>query len=165
MPTHARERLGAAVERPLADSGVGRAFYRHFASKDDLVLAMLQGYDQRFREWPAEATAAAGDDPAALFDALATRFADPVFRGCASIGTTPCTAPPWPTRRRCSAISTRGSPPRDARITPSWPPSSCSLIDGALVSTLREPGPAAAHRAKAIASAVLARSEAVRTTS
>jgi AcrR family transcriptional regulator len=141
MPTHFRERLGAAaerlfyaegiravgVERPLADSGVGRAsFYRHFASKDDLVLAMLQGYDQRFREWPMEATAAAGDDPAALFDALATRFVDPGFRGCASIGTTPCTAPPWPTRRRCSAISTRGSPPRDARITPSWPPSSCS---------------------------------------
>jgi hypothetical protein len=39
------------------------------------------------------------------------------------------------------------------------------LIDGALVSTLREPGPAAAHRAKTIASAVLARGEAVRTTS
>ncbi|RNL86931.1 TetR/AcrR family transcriptional regulator [Halostreptopolyspora alba] len=100
MPTQARKRLmGAAeelfytegiravgVERLLAASGVGRAsFYRHFASKDDLVASMLREYDIRYREWLAERVTALGGDPLTVFDALAERSEWTGFRGCAFV--------------------------------------------------------------------------------
>src|SRR5262249_25753315 len=80
------------VERILTESGVGRAsFYRHFASKDDLVVAVLGGRDERWRDWLR--TTVDGYDlppaerPMAVFDALAERFARDDFRGCAFINT------------------------------------------------------------------------------
>lgn len=102
MATHARERLldaaeelfyaegirAVGVERILAESGVGRAsFYRHFASKDDLVVAVLQRRDQAWRTWLAERAAALGGKPLDVFGALAERFAGADFRGCAFINT------------------------------------------------------------------------------
>ncbi|MEU6238022.1 helix-turn-helix domain-containing protein, partial [Kitasatospora sp. NPDC047058] len=66
MATQARARLlstaedlfyaegvrAVGVDRILTESGVGRAsFYRHFAGKDDLVVAVLQGRDERWRQW------------------------------------------------------------------------------------------------------------------
>src|SRR5436190_23651368 len=100
MATHARERLldaaeelfyaegirGVGVERILAESGVGRAsFYRHFQSKDELVVAVLRARDERWRLWLDEAVTAHGGGPLAVFDALAERFAAVDFRGCAFI--------------------------------------------------------------------------------
>jgi Transcriptional regulator len=100
MPTRARERLietaeklfyaegiqAVGLERLLAVSGVGRAsFYRHFASKDDLVLVMLRSYDRAFREWLQSRVDELGGDPLAVFDALAERSDWSGFRGCAFI--------------------------------------------------------------------------------
>ncbi|OKH92979.1 TetR/AcrR family transcriptional regulator [Streptomyces uncialis] len=100
MATHARERLidtagalffaegirAVGVERLLADSGIGRAsFYRHFASKDDLVVAVLERRDTDWRRWLAAEVEARGRDPLALFDALADDAARGDFRGCAFI--------------------------------------------------------------------------------
>src|ERR1700754_2329559 len=102
MATHARERLlrtaeqlfyaegvrAVGVERLLTVSGVGRAsFYRHFASKDDLVVAVLRNYDEAWRGWLTQRVQELGGDPLAVFDALAERFASADFRGCASINT------------------------------------------------------------------------------
>ena len=68
MPVNARERLletaerlfyaegirAVGVERILEESGVGRAsFYRHFASKDDLVVEVLRRRDEAWRAWLA----------------------------------------------------------------------------------------------------------------
>lgn len=76
------------VERILGDSGVGRAsFYRHFPGKDDLVIAVPQGRDERWRAWLAERDEAHGGGPLAVFDALVERFAAADFRGCAFINT------------------------------------------------------------------------------
>lgn len=75
------------VERIFADAPVTRStFYRHFPSKEHLVLAYLRGVDARTRAEiqttietapsPAEALRAIG---AAVADGLST----PEFRGCA----------------------------------------------------------------------------------
>jgi len=179
MPTHARDRLVAAaeqlfyeegiravgVERLLSVSGVGRAsFYRHFPSKDDLVLAMLRGYDERFREWLAHSVEEAGDDPTALFDALAERFGTSALRGCAAIRTMiEFVDPDHPLHR--AAVAHKEAVVADldrwlaglgradhAELAAQF----LLLIDGAIVSAVRERGPGPAHRAKRIAAALLA---------
>jgi AcrR family transcriptional regulator len=179
MPTHARERLFAAaeqlfyeegiravgVERLLAVSGVGRAsFYRHFPSKDDLILAMLRGYDERFREWLAKAVEEAGDDPAALFDALADRFDRSALRGCASIRTMiEFVDPDHPLHHAAVAHKEAVIADLDRWLAGLGRADHAELaaqflllIDGAIVSALRERGPAPAQRAKRMASALLA---------
>ncbi|MFI6289116.1 TetR/AcrR family transcriptional regulator [Streptomyces sp. NPDC051018] len=100
MATHARERLietakelffaegirAVGVERLLADSGVGRAsFYRHFASKDELVVAVLEERDAAWRHWLAEEVEARGREPLAVFDALEQDSEQGNYRGCAFI--------------------------------------------------------------------------------
>ncbi|GAA4536295.1 TetR/AcrR family transcriptional regulator [Amycolatopsis samaneae] len=176
MPTHARERLVKAaedlffaegiravgVERLLRASGVGRAsFYRHFASKDDLVATMLRGYDTQLRAWLREVITRADGDPLAMFDGLATRLSATNFRGCASINTMVELADPDdPTRR--IAVEHKEAMIRELRDLLGTAPDDdlpeqlLLLFDGALVSALREHSPAPARRAKAVAAALLA---------
>ena len=72
------------VDRVIVAAGVTRAtFYRHFPSKDDLVVAYLRGVDQATR-------AAAGDvagEPRLrrLVGAMGEMVCAPGFRGCAFI--------------------------------------------------------------------------------
>jgi len=77
------------IDRIIAESGVAKmSFYRHFPSKNDLILAFLQ---IRHEAWMARFTAAvesaASKRPGlpALADALASWFADADYRGCAFI--------------------------------------------------------------------------------
>ena len=75
------------VERILAEAPVTRAtFYRHFPSKDELVLAYLRGVDAHIRA-DAQAAIDAAPSPADAVRALGTAVADdlarPEFRGCA----------------------------------------------------------------------------------
>jgi len=66
-------------------------FYRHFASKDDLVRAFLDYRHERWMAWFVDALGRHGAVPggglAPLADALGEWFADPAFRGCAFINT------------------------------------------------------------------------------
>lgn len=178
MPVKARERLLATaedlfyaegvravgVERILAESGVGRAsFYRHFASKDDLVVAVLAGRDARWRQWLAERVEALGGGPLTVFDALAERFAERDFRGCAFINTMVETADPDSPAHRVAArhkervielltrILTDAGAPEPAGLAVEF----ALLVDGAIVTALRERTPAAAHRARSVAAALL----------
>lgn len=83
------------IDKILAESGVAKmTLYKHFRSKDDLVLAALQRRDEQFRTWLMNAMEQAAPDPRgrllALFDALDDWFnerAIPVigFHGCAFI--------------------------------------------------------------------------------
>lgn len=80
------------VDRIIAASGVAKlTFYRHFASKDDLVRAFLEDRHERWMAWFVDALGRHGAVPggglAPLADALAEWFADPAFRGCAFINT------------------------------------------------------------------------------
>lgn len=178
MPTRARERLieaardlffaegirAVGVERLLRESGVGRAsFYRHFASKDELVATMLRGYDEELRSWLRRAVEDAGGDPLAMFDGLADRMAASGYRGCASINTMVEISDPGDPARKV-AVEHKQAMIRELRRLLGAPPDAelpeqlLLLFDGALVSSLRERSPAPALRARKIAQALLATS-------
>ncbi|MFF4361228.1 TetR/AcrR family transcriptional regulator [Streptomyces sp. NPDC001604] len=74
------------VDRLIAEGQVTKAtFYRHFPSKDDLVLAYLRGRDAAIRAQFAAGTAEVGSPEQAL-DLLVAGIADETcgagFRGC-----------------------------------------------------------------------------------
>ncbi|MDR6980863.1 AcrR family transcriptional regulator [Streptomyces sp. 3330] len=74
------------VDRLIAEGGVTKAtFYRHFPSKDDLVLAYLRGRDGAIRAQFAAGTAIAGS-PEQMLDLLIAGISDDAcgegFRGC-----------------------------------------------------------------------------------
>jgi AcrR family transcriptional regulator len=78
------------VDTIIAQAGVAKAsFYKHFPSKDDLILAFLKRRDALLRHWLEQTVERlspnAADKPLAVFDALAQRFASNDFRGCAFI--------------------------------------------------------------------------------
>ncbi|KUM81459.1 TetR/AcrR family transcriptional regulator [Streptomyces griseorubiginosus] len=75
------------VERILAEAPATRAtFYRHFPSKEDLVVAYLRGVDTATRadvQAAIEAAPSPADALRAIGTALADSLASPEFRGCA----------------------------------------------------------------------------------
>ncbi|MFG1656961.1 TetR/AcrR family transcriptional regulator [Micromonospora chersina] len=81
---------GVGVSELCAAVGASKeTLYRHFGSKDGLVDAVLAARSDRVVRWLTEAAQAAGPEPAAqlaaIFDALATWYAEPEFRGCAIV--------------------------------------------------------------------------------
>ncbi|KAB1142525.1 TetR/AcrR family transcriptional regulator [Streptomyces luteolifulvus] len=178
MATKARERLletaeelfyaegirAVGVERILAESGVGRAsFYRHFASKDDLVVAVLQRRDEAWRAWLAERVDALGGEPLDVFNALAERFTRADFRGCAFINTMAETADTESGAYRVAAehkerVTTyvAGLLAQNGHAAPDeLARRFVLLMDGAIVTALRERTPAAANEACTLAAAML----------
>jgi AcrR family transcriptional regulator len=82
------DRVGVA--EVCADAGISKeTLYRHFGSKDGLVQAVLDARSDKTTGWLYQVVAAAGEDPAdqltAAFDALASWYAEPNFRGCAIV--------------------------------------------------------------------------------
>jgi AcrR family transcriptional regulator len=182
MAVRARERLldtaeelfyaegvnAVGVERILGESGVGRAsFYRHFASKDDLIVAVLSGRDERWRAWLRETldgyALPPGDRPLAVFDALAERFARADFRGCAFINTMVEAADRSSAAHQVAAGHKESLTAYvDGLLADAGRADHAALarqfqllIDGALVTALREGTPEAATRARGIAAALL----------
>jgi AcrR family transcriptional regulator len=100
LPGSARERLlstarslfltegirATGIDRVIAESAIAKAtLYHHFATKEDLVVAVLEA---QLADWRAEVQSS--DDPSAppaervarLFDALAATVRTGGFRGC-----------------------------------------------------------------------------------
>lgn len=181
MPTQAKQRLlttaeelfyaegirAVGLDRLLQASGVGRAsFYRHFASKDDLVVAVLEDRDRRWLDWLRESVEQTGDPaarPLAVFDALAQRFARKDFRGCAFINTMVEVAD-----RESAAHQVADRHKRrvieylDELLTAAGRSDAdelaaelALLVDGAIVTAVREGTADAASRARAIAERLL----------
>jgi AcrR family transcriptional regulator len=81
------------IDRIIEDAGVAKAsLYRHFASKDDLVVAFLELREQRFtREWLEVEIQRRGGSPRdrllAVFDLFDEWFQADDFHGCTFIGT------------------------------------------------------------------------------
>lgn len=75
------------VERILTEAPATRAtFYRHFPSKEDLVVAYLRGVDAHIRavvDAAVETAPSPADALRAIGDAVADDLARPEFRGCA----------------------------------------------------------------------------------
>jgi AcrR family transcriptional regulator len=106
-PKSGRERLVAAavdlfyrngfaavgVDRVIAAAGVTKTtFYKHFESKDDLMVAAVQQRDEwESQAWHTAIHKLAGDDPTrqllAMFDVMDLWFNDPEFIGCMFLNT------------------------------------------------------------------------------
>ena len=87
---YARGIRGVGVDLIIAESGVAKAtFYKHFPSKEDLVVAYLDKVDGVWSSQLKEAAEAAGPDPAnqlvGMFDALSNACRREGYRGCAFI--------------------------------------------------------------------------------
>ncbi|ATW02440.1 TetR family transcriptional regulator [Sphingorhabdus sp. YGSMI21] len=75
------------MDRLAKETGVSKtAIYKHFRTKEELILATLRLRDEQFRNWlrrRVEALATDGEDRLlAIFDALGEWFEEPDFRSC-----------------------------------------------------------------------------------
>ena len=80
------------IDTIIAQSDVAKmTFYKHFKSKDLLVLEFLTRRDEVWRAWFESAVQRLAPSPKnrplAIFDALEQRFSNKTFRGCAFINT------------------------------------------------------------------------------
>jgi AcrR family transcriptional regulator len=101
-----RDRITAAAARLFYEQGVKsvsvdavaeksgvtkRTLYYHFASKDDLVAAYLDGRDQPslllLKRWFSEAPGSAADKVRAMFTKLSQSARHPKWRGCGFLRT------------------------------------------------------------------------------
>jgi AcrR family transcriptional regulator len=155
------------VDAIISKADVARmSFYRHFTSKEGLVLAFIRGRDEEFRGWLAaqvERLARDLDDrPLAVFDALAVRLATPGYRGCAFINTMVESADRNDLAYQAAAehkarfegylaglLSDAGLDPRHAADL-------LLLFDGAVVAAVREGSVEPARRARRLAALLLA---------
>ena len=101
-PSAARERIlrtahtlfyregirSTGVDRIISEAGVTKVtFYRHFPSKNDLILAFLDYRHHLWMDWFQDALQRYGHNLPSITRALQEWFADPAFRGCAFINT------------------------------------------------------------------------------
>ncbi|PKY09593.1 TetR family transcriptional regulator [Acidithiobacillus marinus] len=76
------------IDRIIAEAGVTKVtFYRHFPSKNDLILAFLDYRHLLWMTWFQNALQKYGNNVQSIAPALQEWFADPAFRGCAFINT------------------------------------------------------------------------------
>lgn len=154
------------VDTIIARAQVAKmSFYKHFPSKNDLVLAFLTQRDAQWRVWLAERVDSLAprpeDRPLAVFEALAERFATQDYRGCAFINTMVETASREEAAHQAAAahkhavqaylahlLREAGRPERLAQDF-------LLLMDGAILAAVREGSTESAHRAKAIAALLL----------
>ncbi len=71
----------------VAETGISKtSIYKHFKTKDDLIIATLKLRDEFLRGWlfnrMAELASAPRDQLIAMFDALDEWFSEPDFHGC-----------------------------------------------------------------------------------
>jgi AcrR family transcriptional regulator len=74
------------IDKILAESGVAKmTLYKHFRSKEELILAVLHRRDEQFRNWLMGEMKKASADPRerllAMFDALEVWFEGRAFKG------------------------------------------------------------------------------------
>ena len=79
------------IDKILAESGVAKmTLYKHFRSKDELILAVLHRRDEQFRNWLMGEMEKAAPDPhgrlLAMFDALGVWFSGRAFKGMGFYG-------------------------------------------------------------------------------
>lgn len=75
------------MDRLAKETGVSKtAIYKHFRTKEELILATLRLRDEQFRNWLRRRIEALATDPRdqllAIFDALEEWFDEPGFKSC-----------------------------------------------------------------------------------
>ena len=156
------------VDAIVADAGVAKStLYRHFPSKDELVVAFLRRRDERWRAWLRSEVERLSPDPAgrplAVFDALGGWFASEAFRGCAFINAAaeiadpahPARAAVQEHKRLCGDYLDEILRSAGRRRAAAGAAALLLLMEGAMVSALIERDPAPAARARAAAALIL----------
>lgn len=156
------------VDRIIAESGIAKAsFYRFFSSKDVLITEWIEMRDalwrQSFSESVEKVAPNPADRPLAIFDVLYSRFQNPSFRGCAFLNTIielarvdhPA-AQAARAHKNAVTLIIKGyldgagySASYDLAVL------FMQIIDGALITALRDRAPEAALRAKHLATLLL----------
>ncbi len=77
----------AGMDLLAAETGVSKtSMYKHFRTKEELILAVLRLRDEQFRNWLYRRMDEIGDSPAekllGMFDAMGEWFAEKGYRGC-----------------------------------------------------------------------------------
>ena len=77
----------------VAETGISKtSMYKHFRTKEDLILAVLRLRDEHFRNWLFRRMEELAETPRgqliAMFDALEEWFGEPGYRGCMFIKAT-----------------------------------------------------------------------------
>jgi AcrR family transcriptional regulator len=156
------------IDRIVAESGVGKmSLYRHFRTKDDLVVAVLQHRDAAALAG-IEALAKTGgkdarDQLQAVFDKLEHAVDSPAWHGCAFANTAlELHDPDHPARRVAEEHKTRTTAlfERLARHAGATDPHGLAaqltlLLDGAMVAVQIHADPAAARPAAQAARALI----------
>jgi AcrR family transcriptional regulator len=154
------------IDLLITRSGVAKAtFYRHFPSKDDLVLVYL---DRRHRSWLAWLRESVdvrdtAEQLLAVFDSLEELFADPLFRGSATINAVAEVGAISAAVRRCArehAGELEGYLADLAKVAGRPRPTELArqlglLVDGAFVGAQRARDPGPARTARAVAQRLL----------
>ncbi|MGN7917200.1 TetR/AcrR family transcriptional regulator [Lysobacter sp. 22409] len=167
QPVPARERIlqtahdlfylegirATGIDRVIAESGVTKVtLYRHFPSKNALILAFLHYRHERWMTWFDAALqrhgAAPGHGAEALVPALAEWFSHPHFRGCAFINAVAEIGPALPEAVECSRQHKRELAERIAALLPASAERDArtaaiaQAFDGAIVRAAADPAAA-----------------------
>jgi len=136
------------IDRVIAESGVTKVtLYRHYPSKNDLILAFLDYRHERWMAWFDAALRRHGDGAGALAPALAEWFAHPQFRGCAFINTVAELGPTLPEAVERSRAHKRAMQARIAESLPAGPMREARArtlavaVDGAIVRAVCDGSP------------------------
>ena len=157
------------IDKILTAAGVSKpTLYRHFNSKDDLIIAALESWDTQCRGWMKDEMQRRGDTPRAqllaLFDTLGDWFEEAGFQGCMFINATVEFAgqdnPIHAAARRHKDLFAdyiRGiAAAAGARDPAAVTEHLMILMEGAIVTAHTAGKSAAAQRAKTMAEAILA---------
>jgi AcrR family transcriptional regulator len=129
------------IDRVIEASGVAKkTFYRHYPSKDALILAFLDYRHTVWMQWFTDALTRHGGTAAAIVPALADWFDNGIYRGCAFINAVAEVGPALP---EAVIVSRQHKRDMTAAIVPLLPASPWQeadaealavAIDGAIVS-------------------------------
>jgi AcrR family transcriptional regulator len=156
------------IDTLLAEAGVAKmTLYNHFASKEELILAILDKRDLEFRAALLAQVAAAGPDPVqrllAVFDWHEGWFASEAFKGCVFIRalseypepTHPIHQAAWRHKVAVKAALTELCAVAGARDAAALAETLSYLIDGAIVTAHATQSTAPARSARATAAQLL----------
>jgi AcrR family transcriptional regulator len=159
------------IDTIIARADVAKmTFYKHFKTKDMLIVEFLKRRDERWRSWLEETVLRLApqvkERPLAIFDALEERFQTADFRGCAFINTMVEVADGNHLAHQTAAEhkeKVQGfiqSILIDAQIENAEELSKAFmlLVDGAIVTAVREKSPNAARAAKKMAAGLISNS-------
>lgn len=154
------------VDAIISQADVARmSFYRHFRSKDGLVVAYLEQRDEATRDWFEKQVRRLApnprDRPLVVFDALALRFGSKGYRGCGFINAIAEVADPASDAHGAAAAHKRRFQSwlaellREAGLDESCAADLLLLFEGATAAAVRQGTAEPAHRARRIAALLL----------